>query len=152
MGEIQLPPHWKLVNLGHICQKKPQNGAFIKKPEWGEGTLFVNVRDTYKSVVVNLRQVERLQASFDEVKRYSIEEGDLLFVRSSLKREGIGQCCVIEELIEPAIFDCHIIKISPIKEIAHSLYLAFYFLSESARNDLIARSKTTTMTTINQQG
>ncbi|AFY57436.1 restriction endonuclease S subunit [Rivularia sp. PCC 7116] len=152
MNEIELPSYWKIINLEKICKKKPQNGAFIKKPEWDEGTIFVNVKDTYRDVVVNLTKVKRLKASLEDVKKYGLKVGDLLFVRSSLKREGIGQCCLIETLIEPAIFDCHLIRISTIKEIAYPLYIAYFFLSEPARNDLIARSKTTTMTTINQQG
>lgn len=51
---------------------------------------------------------------------------------------------------EPAIFDCHLIRVTPDHSIADPYYLTCYFLSERARNDLIARSKMTTMTTINQ--
>ncbi|PPJ65223.1 restriction endonuclease subunit S [Cuspidothrix issatschenkoi] len=148
IGEI--PESWDIYKLRNICIKQPQNGAFIKKPQWGKGTLFVNVVDTYRSAIVNFNYVERLICTEEDISRFSLQNGDLLFVRSSLKREGIAQCCLIESLHEPAIFDCHLIRVIPDQSISDNYYLTCYFLSERARNDLIARSKMTTMTTINQ--
>jgi len=88
----------------------------------------------------------------DAFRGFLLNQDDLLFVRSSLKREGVGQCCLIGEIRERAIFDCHLIRIVLNKRETVSLYIANYFLSERGRRDLIARSKTTTMTTINQKG
>lgn len=148
IGEI--PESWQVVQLRNVCLGEPQNGAFVKNPKWGTGTLFVNVVDTYKNPVVNLKTVERLECEESLLERYSLKEYDLLFVRSSLKREGVAQCCLVEKIEETSIFDCHIIRVSPNQVLIEPFYLTYYFLSESGKNDLIARSKTTTMTTINQ--
>lgn len=143
-------PHWDFVRLEDICLNKPQNGAFIKDPQFGEGTLFVNVYDIYQNIKLDWSMIARLQCSSSLIKTYLLKENDLLFVRSSLKLEGVGQCCLIGQLNEPAIFDCHLMRISPDITRVYPLYLAYYFLSHIGKRDLIARSKTTTMTTINQ--
>ena len=58
---------------------------------------------------------------------------------------------MVGEIIEPSIFDCHIIRVVPDQSVVVPLYAASYFLTQRGRADLVARSKTTTMTTINQK-
>lgn len=151
MSQTSLPNNWKRAQLKDACAGEPQNGAFIKNPEFGSGLPFVNVKDIYRGIVVDLKAVERLQCDEVSARRYALKEDDILFVRSSLKRDGIGQCCVVRGIRETAIYDCHLIRISPDKAKADALFLGYYFLSSRGKEDLIARSKTTTMTTINQQ-
>ena len=145
-----IPESWKIGRLRDVIQGDPQNGAFVKQPKLGTGILYVNVYDIYQSPTINLNTVERMECEPSFEARYALKENDILFVRSSLKREGIGQCCLVREMEEPAIFDCHLIKVSPNTATVAPLYLTYFFLSELGRNELIARSKTTTMTTINQ--
>ena len=151
MSQVGLPENWERTQLRDVCAGEPQNGAFIKNPDFGAGLRFVNVKDIYRGVIVDLDSVERLQCDEASSKRYALREDDLLFVRSSLKREGIGQCCVVKGIQEPAIYDCHLIRVSPDKDKVDALFLGYYFLSSRGKEDLIARSKTTTMTTINQK-
>ncbi len=151
MSQISLPDNWNRAQLKDVCASEPQNGAFIKNPEFGSGVPFVNVKDIYRDIVVDLNVVERLLCDEISARKYALKDDDILFVRSSLKRDGIGQCCVVKGIQEPAIYDCHLIRVSPDKDKADALFLGYYFLSSSGKEDLIARSKTTTMTTINQK-
>ncbi len=147
----QLPsPSWRTTTLQGVCLGSPQNGAFIKKARFGSGILYVNVYDIYQNSVLNAERVERLEWDDAAKERYLLRNGDLLFVRSSLKREGVGQCCLVTNLNEPAIFDCHLIRVSPDSAVVEPLYLTYFFLAESQRRDLISRATTTTMTTLNQ--
>ena len=146
-----LPQGWEILSLEEIASQKPQNGAFVKNPIWGQGTLYVNVKDLYRGVILDCKFVERLECDSSYLKLYGLQENDLLFVRSSLKREGIGQCALISKLEEPAIFDCHLIRVIPDISKTFPLYLSYFFGSEIGRKNLIAISNTTTMTTINQQ-
>jgi len=153
LKETEIGPvreHWNIVQLSDVIRGKPQNGAFVKNPQIGKGTPFVNVYDVYQNVIVDLRMVERIQVAPDTIEKYALRKNDLLFVRSSLKRTGVGQCCMVGDHDEPAIFDCHLIRVSPDTQKIDPLFLTYYFLSEHGKEDLIARSKTTTMTTINQ--
>jgi type I restriction enzyme, S subunit len=147
----EMPKTWELVPLGEVCQDVPQNGAFIKNAKFGNGMPYVNVYDIYQSAVVDLGKVERVECEWSQVEQYSLCEDDLLFVRSSLKREGIGQCCLVRGVNERVIFDNHLIRLTPRQELVDPLYLTYFSLSERGRTDIVARSKTTTMTTINQK-
>jgi len=150
IGEI--PEHWEVVQLKDVIRNRIQNGAFIKREQFGDGVPFLNVADTYKSTVVNVRTLERVQCSQDEIEKFGLQRGDLIFVRSSLKREGVGQCILVEEVEEPAIYDCHLMRVKPDTSTVVPRFLAYYSLSPQGKEALIARSKTTTMTTINQAG
>jgi len=99
---------WKTTTLQEVCLGSPQNGAFIKKAKFGSGILYVNVYDIYQNPVLTAGNVERVEWDDAAKERYLLSNGDLLFVRSSLKREGVGQCCLVTNLNEPTIFDCHL--------------------------------------------
>jgi type I restriction enzyme, S subunit len=148
----RIPESWQVVHLEKLIHGKALNGAFIKDPEWGEGIPFVNVADVYKNAFVDVSSVERLRYDETMVAKYGLEVGDILFVRSSLKRYGIGQCCLVQRLPEHAIYDCHLIKVSPNSTLVDPRFIAYFFLSHAGKKSLIMRSKTTTMTTINQKG
>jgi type I restriction enzyme S subunit len=150
IGEV--PEHWEVVRFKDVMQEQIQNGAFVKREQFGEGVPFLNVADTYKSTVVNLRTLERVRCSEEELEKFGLQTGDLIFVRSSLKREGVGQCILVEEVEEPAIYDCHLMRVKPDMSTVLPKFLTYYSLSPRGKDALIARSKTTTMTTINQSG
>jgi type I restriction enzyme, S subunit len=146
-----IPKSWEIKSLNDVAiYGSIRNGAFINKPTYGKGILYVNVKDVYDRVIIDPQHLQRIDVSEESVKTFCLEEGDILFVRSSLKRGGIGQSCIISSLDESIFYDCHLIKISPNKEIIIPAYLAYYWRSDLGKTELIRRSNTTTMTTINQ--
>jgi type I restriction enzyme S subunit len=146
------PSHWRVVALSELAREKIKNGAFVRRQRFGMGVPFLNVADTYRSVVPELVTLERVDATDDELREFELAHGDLVFVRSSLKREGIGQCCIIECPEEMSIFDCHLMRVRVQSDAVDPKFVAYFSLSPAGRQSLITRSKTTTMTTINQKG
>ena len=73
-------------------------------------------------------------------------------MRSSLKKEGIGKCCVVTKTDEPLVFECHIMRVRVRQSQADPLFLAYQCDSNGFRRRLMARAKTVTMTTIDQTG
>ena len=147
-----VPESWEVVPLAELVRSKLQNGAFVKKPESGTGFLFANVVDMYRETHLELGELERLDVAEDTIAKYLLEEGDILVVRSSLKRDGIGQNCVARRLTEPVFYDCHLIRVQVNTANVIPEFLSSFWRSDVGKNDLVLRSKTTTMTTINQQG
>ena len=147
-----VPKSWEVVPLASLIRSKLQNGAFIQKPKVGKGFLFANVADMYSETHLELSRLERLDVATVSIAKYCLDDGDILVVRSSLKRDGIGQNCVARNLGEYVFYDCHLIRVQtdPRKMIPE--FLSSFWRSDIGKNDLILRSKTTTMTTINQQG
>jgi len=147
-----IPESWEVVELSKLLADRLQNGAFVKKPKKGRGFLFANVVDMYRETYLDCDKLERIDVSKKDIGQYFLNDGDLLVVRSSLKREGIGQNCITRNLPEPVFFDCHLIRVNPDTERLLPEFLSYFWRSSVGKTDLIRRSKTTTMTTINQQG
>jgi type I restriction enzyme S subunit len=102
-----IPQDWQVCWLNDVLVDQIKNGAFIKREHFGDGVPFLNVADVYKNISADLNRVERVCCTASEVEAYNLQEGDLIFVRSSLKRDGIGHCCIVGNVPEPSIFDCH---------------------------------------------
>jgi type I restriction enzyme S subunit len=140
-----------MVQISEISKERPQNGIFIKDPIWGNGFRYLNVADVYKRLVVDAERLQAVRCSYEAGKSFLLETGDILFVRSSLKKEGIGMCCVYMENKADTLFDCHLIRVRLKQSRMNPIYFASYWASAAGQNELIRRSKTTTMTTINQK-
>jgi type I restriction enzyme, S subunit len=146
-----LPSGWRWVMLGDIALRGPDNGVFKRRNDFGSGVPIVNVSDLYRTLHVDLSIAERVRLTRDELKQYEIIPGDLFFCRSSLKREGIGWCCLVSEVKEPAVFECHVMRVRLVQKDAIPEYVALYWQHPTVRENIIGNSRTATMTTMNQQ-
>jgi len=150
IGEV--PEEWEILSLADISAGGLKNGVFKKKTEFGNGAPLVNVVDVYRGVEVDASGLGRVRVSPEERANFGAEVGDVFFVRSSLKLEGIGHCCVVTSSPEPMVFECHIIRIRPDVRRVNSLFLCYQGLSDVCRRQIMSHAKTTTMTTIGQDG
>lgn len=149
LGEI--PDDWSLISLHDLSVGGISNGIFKKKDQYGKGTLLVNVLDTYKALCVNPNRLDRVDATRKEIENYGLNKYDLVFVRSSLKYEGIGQCCMIDQVPEPMLYECHLMRIRPDQTKINPLYLAYYCNSPMFKRSLFTNAKIQTMTTLGQK-
>lgn len=147
----KIPKHWRWITLGELAIVGPNNGVFKRRQEFGSGVRLLNVADLYKSLKLNVSNLERVRVTDSEITKYEILKGDLFFCRSSLKREGIGWCCYADEINEPTVFECHVMRIRPNPKIADSKFIAYYWQHPDVRNEIITKAKTATMTTMNQR-
>ncbi|OPB13541.1 hypothetical protein BFW91_09020 [Pseudomonas fluorescens] len=151
LGEV--PAHWEIKRLKNVLVEPVKNGLFKKKEEFGSGSLLVNVGDLYTdNYFINPETLDRVNTSNVERKQYKVESGDVFFVRSSLKLEGIGRSACFLENYDDVVFECHIVNARPDKKIMSSKYLTRYLNSLHVSQEFVSRSKTTTMTTIDQGG
>ncbi len=73
--------------------------------------------------------MSRIQLTDEEIERFSLQAGDLIFARRSLVAEGAGKCSIVWEVKEPLTFESSIIRARPNKEIADSAFLYYLFNS-----------------------
>ncbi|EPA8592119.1 restriction endonuclease subunit S [Vibrio parahaemolyticus] len=149
LGEV--PEHWEVKRLKNCLLAPMRNGLFKKKDQFGSGSLLVNVGDLYiPDNFISPSSLERVVTTKEEQQTYKVSSGDIFFVRSSLKLEGIGRsACFLEEK-DDVVFECHIVNARPDKGQISPKYLTRYLNSELVSQEFIKRSKTTTMTTIDQ--
>jgi type I restriction enzyme S subunit len=140
---------WRKTNLGDLAEFK--NGINFTKTQKGEdGTPTIDVRNMYgRGVTVDLSNLYRVSKRIGS--DHLLQPNDLLFVRSSLKLEGIGWTRMFAGSAEPVSF-CGFIIRARIRDHASvdPLYLTYYCRSDAARKDLIAGSGKVAITNISQ--
>lgn len=147
----KIPTHWKVKRLKSFGEGTLTNGLFKKKDQFGSGVKLINVSDLYqKSNVINFDHLDRVMCSDEEIDRYRVRAGDIFFVRSSLKLEGIGVSAVFTGSEEETVFECHIIRFRPDMEICDPRFLTYQLNSKAVQGNFVAASRTVTMTTISQ--
>ena len=146
-----IPEHWEVQRLKNVINGSLQNGIFKKSVNFGDGCKLVNVSDVYnESFTINENNLGRVRLIDRELQKFKVNADDIFFVRSSLKLEGIAASAIVKVMTEPAVFECHLIKIEPNKKIIHPYFLIYFLNSNLMLHTLVSLSKTTTMTTIGQ--
>ena len=149
------PMGWEVRSLGDLAVKKPNNGVFRRNHEYSEnfdsGLPVVWVVELFRGNRIDVSESRRLEATQTEIEKYGLLPGDLLFCRSSLKLDGIAYNNVFLGEREEALFECHLIRVSPRTDVVNPMFLNLQLRSVPMRALLKSKSKTATMTTIDQK-
>ena len=116
----------------------------------GSGIRFVNIKDLFSEGYVNWEQLSRVNLDEKEIERKRVNQDDLLFVRSSVKEEGVGFPSLMPACPEPIVFCGFIIKCSPIQERILPKYLLFLLRTPIYRQKVVALSNRANITNISQ--
>lgn len=150
LGEV--PAHWEVRQFRRCLTQGLRNGIFKKRNMFGQGTPIVNVLDVYTAnFKLDYSRLDRLTCESGEMQDYAVEEGDLFFVRSSLKKEGIAVAVVALEVPEPTVFECHLVRARPDTTVLFPRFASFVLAASRYRDRLVSLAKVTTMTTIEQE-
>ena len=149
------PKCWQVVNITEIIGGKVSNGFFAKRDAYrDDGNVQVlGVANIVNRMYSNLENLPRTNATKTDVEKYGVKYGDMLFCRSSLVAEGIGKASIVPQGASTQIlFECHVIRLpldlrKCVPEFVQVLSTTNFF-----RQQIIAQSKTATMTTIGQDG
>jgi type I restriction enzyme, S subunit len=143
-----IPENWDVVKLGDIASFK--NGANFSKKDVGSGIPMINVVNMYSErpyvIFENLERVNNISTS------YFLKDGDILFVRSSLVRDGVGWSAVVKNYHEPVAYCGFIIRARIEEENVLNNYLGYLLRSHYGRSKLVSLSGTVTITNIGQDG
>ncbi len=147
---------WLRSTLGGVAAAKPNNGVFRKNPEYVQAGLdglpVVWVEELFRGDLIDTQSSRRLVPTAKELENYGLRFGDLLFCRSSLKLDGIAYNNVYLGESNEALFECHLIRVSPDLDRVSPIYMNHLLRLPMMRAAIKTRAKTSTMTTIDQQG
>ena len=145
----KLPKGWKWFSLGKICEFR--NGINFTSSQKGRGLLTVDVLNMYSdSLHISMADLYRVDVS--SKNENLLQKNDILFVRSSVKQEGVGWATLFPGYSEQVSFCGFLIRARlTTKEIDPS-FLIYYLRSDSVRNWIISRSTRGTITNISQDG
>ena len=143
-----IPFDWDVKKFGDVAEFK--NGINFTSDQKGEiGILTIDVLNMYSNgFSVTFDNLYRVNKEID--KSYLLKSGDLLFVRSSLKREGVGWTALFTFNNEPTTYCGFIIRARILVNNFDRIFLTYYFRSENARSKLISSSAKLGITNINQ--
>ncbi len=137
-----LPSNWCSVEFGSILEGGTRNGLYKRKEFHGSGAKIVNMGELFANPRLRSVEMRRVQLNDSEIKRFSIQPGDLLFARRSLVAEGAGKCSIVLEVSEPTTFESSIIRARPDSRKVDSLFCTIFSSQPSANMLLIAFSVT----------
>lgn len=140
---------WEVQKLKNVA-KDIHNGIGKGKKYYGSGAKVANIGDLYKSFEFKPVKYSLLKVSEKEIEKYSLNYGDLLFVRSSLKKEGVAVCSFYNS-DETCLFSSFMIKVSPNLKILNPLFLSIQMRNPVYRKYIVNASNTATITNINQK-
>ena len=151
----QNPKGWPVVNITEIIGGKVSNGFFAKREAYrDDGNVQVlGVANIVNRMYSNIESLPRTNATQADEAKYAVKYGDMLFCRSSLVAEGIGKASIVPKVApHNVLFECHVIRLPLDLQKCIPEFVQVLSTTDFFRRQVIAQSKTATMTTIGQDG
>ena len=122
-----------LVALESLYAEPSRNGLTRPKRVRGAGFKMINMGELFAHDRINNPPMDLVPMSEDEVARFGVQAGDLLFARQSLVAEGAGKCSIALRVPEITTFESHLIRVRLDRKIADPLFYFYYFSSPSGK-------------------
>src|SRR5262245_24314385 len=105
-----IPEDWMVQSLGELGHFK--NGINKAAEDFGHGFPFINLMDVFgvSKVTASTVALGLVNSTEAERKMYELKGGDVLFVRSSVKPEGVGLTALIPLDLPNTVFSGFLIR------------------------------------------
>ena len=139
---------WEWIKFEEIADFK--NGINFNASQKGSGLLTIDVFNMYSNSIYieNNEEFYRISGKINE--EYLLNDNDILFVRSSVKKEGVGWTTLFKTHSENVTF-CGFIIRARMKIECYQEFIVFYFRSQLARQEIIGKAGSSTITNISQE-
>ena len=152
---MENPMGWDRVNISAVVGGKVSNGFFAKRDDYcDDGNVKVlGVAHVVNRMYSNVEDLPITNGTEADVAKYGVKYGDMLFCRSSLVAAGIGKASIVpKDTPNNVLFECHVIRLPLALNKCVPEFMQVLSTTDYFRNQVIAQSKTATMTTIGQDG
>ncbi|MTH08414.1 hypothetical protein GMA43_14025 [Turicibacter sanguinis] len=139
---------WEQRKLGELGSLK--NGMNFSKEAMGKGFPFVNLQNIFGRNIIDIQNLGKAEASEKQLLDYNLLKGDVLFVRSSVSLEGVGEAALIPENLDNTTYSGFIIRFRDIKDMDND-FKRFVFTTKNVRNQLTTKATNSANKNINQQ-
>ncbi|MBF8962149.1 restriction endonuclease subunit S [Pontibacter sp. FD36] len=114
IGEV--PEHWGQQKLKYVARVQPSN-VDKKSYDNEQPTLLCNYVDVYKNefIVADMNFMEAT-ATPDEIKKFRVDEGDVLVTKDSESADDIAVPAYVKESLEGVTCGYHLTQIKPDKK------------------------------------
>lgn len=126
-----------------------KNGMNFSKEAMGKGYPFINLQNIFGSNVIDLTKLEKAEATYSQLKDYNLQKGDVLFVRSSVKLEGVGEAALISEDLKDTTYSGFIIRFRDNYGLDYN-FKRFIFTTVLVRNQIMSQATNSANKNISQ--
>lgn len=140
---------WRFHRLGEIGILK--NGLNKDKSDFGFGFPFINLMDVFGQTIYEPKPLSLVNASPKDLGSYNLQAGDVLFIRSSVKREGVAEAILIPQTLPQTVFSGFLIRFRQTKSILATSFKRYVFGTTAFRKQVLAYATTSANTNINQE-
>ena len=138
---------WEQRKLGDLGSLK--NGMNFSKDAMGHGYAFVNLQNIFGNNVVEAKSLGLAEASEKQLLEYSLQKGDVLFVRSSVKLEGVGEVALVAENLENTTYSGFIIRFRDGYGLNND-FKKFVFATKKVRDQIMSQATNSANKNISQ--
>ena len=138
---------WEQRKLGELGSLK--NGMNFSKEAMGIGFPFVNLQNIFGNNVIDVSNLGKAMASDSQLKDYNLLNGDVLFVRSSVKLEGVGEAALVPQMLDNTTYSGFIIRFRDEYGLDNN-FKRFVFGIESVRNQIMSQATNSANKNISQ--
>lgn len=93
----KIPNDWKIKKLG--CFGDFRNGINFSREDFGKGYPIINVKNLFSGRYATTKDLAEIKEGIiKNINLYSLQKGDILFARSSVKASGAGQVAMVNDL------------------------------------------------------
>ena len=138
---------WEQRKLGELGSLK--NGMNFSKDAMGHGFHFVNLQNIFGNNVVNVNALGLADATEKQLLEYTLMEGDVLFVRSSVKLEGVGEAALVPESLENTTYSGFIIRFRDEYGLNND-FKKYIFGTQKVRNQIMSQATNSANKNISQ--
>ena len=138
---------WEQRKLGELGSLK--NGMNSSKEAMGHGFPFINLQNIFGNNVIDVNKLELADATEKQLLEYSLLKGDVLFVRSSVKLEGVGEAALVPETLENTTYSGFIIRFRDEYGLNND-FKKYIFGTQKVRNQIMAQATNSANKNISQ--
>ena len=139
--------NWEQRKLGEMGTLK--NGMNFSKDAMDKGFPFVNLQNVFGRNVVDFSMLGKAEASPNQLKDYNLLKGDVIFVRSSVKLEGVGEAALVPETLENTTYSGFIIRFRDEFGLEDD-FKRFVFKTDNVRTQIISQATNSANKNISQ--
>ena len=138
---------WEQRKLGELGSLK--NGMNFSKEAMGHRFPFINLQNIFGNNVIDVNKLELADATEKQLLEYSLLKGDVLFVRSSVKLEGVGEAALVPETLENTTYSGFIIRFRDEYGLNND-FKKYIFGTQKVRNQIMAQATNSANKNISQ--
>jgi type I restriction enzyme S subunit len=124
---------WARAPFGDLYAEGSRNGISIPKATRGEGVPMVNMKELFAHDFISDQHTERVPATDDQLRKWGLEDGDLLFGRRSLTLAGAGKISIVKRPPHRAVFESSVIRTRLDRSLASPEFYFYLFKSAPGR-------------------